>query len=105
MYDDFGGPGFDWNRNGRHDAFDDYIGMEFTGDSKNVSGKQKKTSGGIVIYDASKDSDGVAIFKALLVCTFCIGGIFLPASAGAGPLGMAMCMLGAVGLSIAVLKI
>jgi len=41
----------------------------------------------------------------LLVCTFCIGGIFLPASVGAGPLGMAMCMLGAVGLSIAVLKI
>lgn len=105
MYDNFGGPGFDWNGNGRHDAFDDYISMEFTGGSKNMAEKQKKKSGGIVIYDASKDSDGVAIFKALLVCVLCIGGVLLSMSASAGPLGMGICMMGSLILSLAVLKL
>ena len=105
MYDNFGGPGFDWNGNGKHDTFDNYMDIKAAGESKTATGSQKKSSGDIVIYDSTKDSDGVAIFKALLVCAFCLGGIFLPVSADAGPLGMAMCMLGAVGLSIAALKI
>jgi len=105
MYDNFGGSGFDWNGNGKQDSFDNYMDMKASGGAKTSARGQKKSSGGIVIYDTTKDSDGVAIFKALLVCVFCLGGIFLPVSADAGPLGMAICMLGAVGLSIAVLKI
>lgn len=108
MYDDFGGPGFDWNGNVRHDSFDSYMDMKAVDSSSH--NKINASNGNSldnrrVIYDSCKDSDGLALFKAILVCVFCLGGIFLPVSAGAGPLGMAMCMLGAVGLSIAVLKL
>jgi len=108
MYDDFGGPGFDWNGNGRHDSFDSYMDMKAADSSshnKTNSSNGNKPDNRRVIYDSRKDSDGIALFKAILVCVFCLGGIFLPVSAGAGSLGTAICMLGAVGLSIAVLKI
>lgn len=109
MYDDFGGPGFDWNGNGKQDLFDDYMNMKAAGSS----GSHNKTCSRIadsendkwVVYDSRKDSDGVAVFKLLLVCVFCIGGLLLPASANAGPVGMAIGMLGALALSFATLKL
>jgi len=105
MFDDFGGPGFDWNGNGKNDLFDNYMDMKVSCGDKDAAGNRKKRSGGIVIYDSRKDSDGVAIFKLLLVCVFCTGGMILPASVDAGPLGAAICMLGALVLSFAVLKL
>ena len=110
MYDNFGGSGFDWNGNGNADAFDQYVDIEISGSGVHTTSHANNNSHGKadecrVIYDSRKDSDGIAIFKALLVCVFCIGGVLLPASGNAGPGGTAICMLGALALSFAVLKI
>ena len=109
MYDGFGGPGFDWNGNGKQDSFDDYMNMKAAGSSGSHNKTCSKTAGSEkdkwVVYDSRKDSDGVAIFKLLLVCVFCIGGMLLPASVDAGSLGSAICILGALALSFATLKL
>ena len=115
MYDNFGGPGFDWSGNGRYDAFDDYMNMEAAGgsgagrgqgaaDGKGPRINQKKPSGGIVIYDSTKDSDGIALVKALTVCGLCILGFAVPVSVGMGDLGTILWMGGCIGLSVKVLK-
>lgn len=56
------------------------------------------------LYDASKDSNGVTIFKCLLVTALCIGGIALPVAADMGPLGTLFCIFGGLGLSVLILK-
>ena len=109
MFDDFGGPGFDWNGNGTKDSFDHYMDMKAAGSggggrSQGEASARKKSSGGIVIYDSSKDSDGVALVKALTVCCLCLGGMVLAVMSNTGDLGTALCLLGGPALSIIILK-
>ena len=108
MYDNFGGPGFDWNGNGGKDAFDHYMDMKAAegpaGKGMRPANPQKKTSGGIVLYDARKDSDGVALLKALAVCGLCIAGMAVPVMSGMGDLGTLVWLGGCIGLSIRILK-
>ena len=123
------GGGFDWNGNGKSDAFDNYMDMKVSGsDSSDSDGDESGTSasptsthkkssnstvnkelkgismGGKPLYDATKDSNGVTILKSLLVTALCIGGIALPVAADMGPLGTLLCIFGGLGLSILVLK-
>ena len=119
---------FDWNGNGKSDAFDNYMDMKVSGsdssDNDDESGANdssssscKKTSnttdnkelkgismGGKPLYDATKDSNGVTILKCLLVTALCIGGIILPVAANMGTLGTLLCIFGGLGLSILILK-
>ena len=123
------GGGFDWNGNGKSDAFDNYMDMKVSGsDSSDSDGNESGTSasptsthkkssnstvnkelkgismGGKPLYDATKDSNGVTILKSLLVTALCIGGIALPVAADMGPLGTLLCIFGGLGLSILILK-
>ena len=121
--------GFDWNGNGKSDAFDNYMDMKVSSsDSSDSDGNESGTSasptsthkkssnsneskelkgisiGGKPLYDATKDSNGVTILKSLLVTALCIGGIVLPVAADMGILGTLLCIFGAIGLSILILK-
>lgn len=118
--------GFDWNGNGKRDAFDNYVDMQIingdnssedaeeanpntknnTSYSKPTDNKELKgiSMGGKPLYDATKDSNGVTILKCLLVTALCIGGIALPVAADMGPLGTLLCIFGGLGLSILILK-
>lgn len=121
--------GFDWNGNGKSDAFDNYMDMKVSGsdssdsdgdesganDSSSSSCKKTRTTnenkelkgismGGKPLYDATKDSNGVTILKCLLVTALCIGGIALPVVADMGTLGTLLCIFGGLGLSILILK-
>ena len=123
------GGGFDWNGNGKSDAFDNYMDMKVSGSdssdndadesgtSANLTSTRKKSMnsnenkelkgismGGEPLYDATKDSNGVTILKSLLVTALCIGGIVLPVAADMGPLGTLLCIFGGLGLSILILK-
>ena len=123
------GGGFDWNGNGKSDAFDNYMDMKVSGgDSSDSDGDENGTNasptsthkksnnyneskelkgismGGKPFYDATKDSNGVTILKSLLVTALCIGGIVLPVAADMGILGTLLCIFGAIGLSILILK-
>ena len=123
------GGGFDWNGNGKSDAFDNYMDMKVGGsDSSDSDGDESETNssptsihkkssnsneskelkgismGGKPLYDATKDSNGVTILKSLFVTALCIGGIVLPVAADMGPLGTLLCIFGGVGLSILILK-
>ena len=120
---------FDWNGNGKSDAFDNYMDMKVGGSDRSDSdGDKSETNssptsihkkssnsneskelkgismGGKPLYDATKDSNGVTIFKSLLVTALCIGGIVLPVAADMGILGTLLCIFGAIGLSILILK-
>ena len=121
--------GFDWNGNGKRDAFDNYMDMKVSGsDSSDSDGEESGTNvssaspykksgnfnenkelkgismGGKPLYDATKDSNGVTILKSLLVTALCIGGIVLPVMAEMGTLGTLLCIFGGIGLSLLVLK-
>lgn len=121
--------GFDWNGNGKKDAFDNYMDMKVSGSASSDSdGEESGTSaspasihkkssksteskelrgismGGKSLYDATKDSNGVTILKCLLVTALCIGGIVLPVAADMGTLGTLLCIFGGLGLSILILK-
>lgn len=118
---------FDWNGNGKSDAFDNYMDMKISdcdssdGDESgtsasptlnhkksNNSNESKELKGmsmdGKPLYDATKDSNGVTILKCLLVTALCIGGIALPIAADMGTLGTLLCIFGGLGLSILILK-
>ena len=122
-------PGFDWNGNGKSDAFDNYMDMKVSGsDSSDNDDEESRTNasssssykksnntnesnelkgismGGKPLYDATKDSNGVTILKCLLVTALCIGGIALPVAADMGTLGTLLCIFGGLGLSILILK-
>ncbi|MBQ2891843.1 MAG: hypothetical protein IJE45_03010 [Bacilli bacterium] len=115
--------GFDWNKNGKRDNFDRFMDMkvmskvsEETEDNTNVqtisfSSKIKKEEklkgisiGGKKLYDASKDSNGMVIFKCLFVTILCFGGIAIPVIAEMETLGTLLCIFGGLGLSILILK-
>ena len=123
------GGGFDWNGNGKSDAFDNYMDMKVSGnDSSNSDSDESETStsststhkkssnsneskelkgismGGKPLYDATKDSNGVTILKSILVTALCIGGIVLPVAVDMGPIGTLLCIFGGLGLSILILK-
>ena len=104
MYDNFSGPGFDWNGNGKTDSFDHYMDMKAAASSKASAGSRTKSSGGIVIYDSTKDSDGVALLKALAVCGLCLVGMIVPVTSEMGDLGTLVWLGGCIGLSIRILK-
>ena len=120
---------FDWNGNGKTDAFDNYMDMKVSGsDSLDSDGEEIETNisstspykksgnaneskelkgistGGKPLYDATKDSNGVAILKSLLATALCIGSIVLPVAADMGTLGTLFCLFGGLGLSILILK-
>ena len=112
-----GGGGFDWNGNGKKDYFDRFMDMKVSGSSKSdntpKSSSNKKSDdeelkgismGGKPFYDATKDSNGVTIFKCLLTTILCIGGIVLPVVAEMGTLGTLLSIFGGLGLSILILK-
>ena len=118
--------GFDWNGNGKRDAFGNYVDMQIingdnssedaeeanpntknnTSYSKPIDNKELKgiSMGGKPLYDASKDSNGVTVLKCFLVTALCIGGIILPVATDMGTLGTLLCIFGGLGLSVLILK-
>ena len=60
--------------------------------------------GGKTIYNATKDSHGVTIFKSLLVIGLCIAGIAIPVCADMEGIAVALFPLGAVVLSALILN-
>ena len=112
-----GGKGFDWNGNGKKDNFDRFMDMKVSeeinsNNTPNSSTNQKKTNeelkgismGGKPLYDATKDSNGIIIFKCLLVTVLCLGGIIIPVMAEMEILGTLLCIFGGLGLSVLILK-
>ncbi len=112
-----GKKGFDWNGNGKKDAFDHFMDMkvseEINSDEElNFSTSKKKANeelkgisiGRKKLYDATKDSNGVIIFKCLLVTILCIGGMVIPVIAEMETLGALICIFSGLGLSILILK-
>lgn len=117
----FSGGMFDFNSDGKMDAFERAAEYQFLNDvvfaddlsrstrpsfSRNpsVSSAAGISMGGKVIYDATKDSNSGSIFKSLLVIGLCIAGIAIPVSVGMEGFALALFPLGAVGLSILILK-
>lgn len=121
------GTGFDWNGDGKSDAFDSFMDTKVSGsdssdgdeaeDTTNLTSaptykksedrEQKNTGismGGKPLYDATKDSSGVTILKCVLVTALCIGGIALPAATDMGVIGTLICVFCAIGLSVLFLK-
>ena len=118
--------GFDWNGNGKRDAFDSYVDMQIINgnnssddaEESNTNTKSNKTDskptdneelkgisvGGKPLYDASKDSNGITVLKCFLVTALCIGGIILPVATDMGTLGTLLCIFGGLGLSVLILK-
>ena len=117
--------GFDWNGDGKSDAFDTYMDMKVSGrDSSDSNGDESETNsthkkysnpnenkelkgisiGGKPLYDATKDRNGVTILKCLLVTALCVGGIALPVMAEMGTLGTLLSIFGGIGLSLLVFK-
>lgn len=105
--------GPDRNRNGEADIFDHIMNTEVMSDTDFTSAQKTKDDesringisiGGKQFYDADKDSSGMTIFKSFLVTALCIGGIVFPIWAGIDGLGLALCPLGAVALSVMILK-
>lgn len=105
----------DWNGNGRSDSFDQFMDMKLSSGtgSSGSSGSFKSGTGekptGIYIgrkllYDASKDSDGIVILKSLAVIVLCGGGMALPVAAELGTAGTLLSIFGGLGLSLLVLK-
>ena len=112
-----GGNGFDWNGNGKKDSFDHYMDMnvceKISSDDTPNSTTNKKNSneelkgisiGGKPLYDATKDSNAVIIFKCLLVTILCLGGIIFPVIVEMGTLGTLLCIFSGLGLSVLLLK-
>ena len=120
------GGGFDWNGNGKNDAFDNYMDMQVSSSNNSDNAQENGTNvgssckksintneskelkgismGGKPLYDATKDSNGITILKCLLVTVLCIGGIALPVAADMETFGTLLCIFGGVGLSILILK-
>lgn len=106
--------GPDWNENGKTDVFDHFMNMEVMNniETEPVESRPKKRNtpatgismGDKEIYDAKKDSDGMTIFKTFLVTALCIGGIVFPIWARIGGFVGAFFPLGAVVLSVLILK-
>jgi len=71
---------------------------------KNCSRASGITMGGKVIYDAQKDNNGVVIIKCILAVGLCIAGIFIPVAAEMDGIAVALFPLGAVGLSVLLLR-
>lgn len=120
------GFGFDWNGNGKMDSFDHYMNMKIinesnsdddlnkqkisksTNNSPSDSQSAKETPsiymGNKKIYDSTKDSNGITIFKSFLVTAICIAGILIPVIAEMEGLPVALFPLGAVLISVLILK-
>lgn len=115
--------GHDWNGNGKTDAFDHYMNMKIIAASSkdnasgNAPGNSTKTTGGNEkpeaagismfgkpMYDATKDSSGMTILKSLLVVGLCIAGIAIPVAGEMEGLAVALFPLGAVGLSVLIMR-
>ena len=115
--------GPDWNRNGKTDAFDHYMNMKVMeaaskdSASGSTSGNTPKTTGsneksevkgismfGKPMYDATKDSNGMIILKSLIAVGLCIAGIAIPVVAEMEGIAVALFPLGAVGLSVLIMK-
>lgn len=123
----FSGGMFDFNSDGKTDAFERAVEYQFLNDvvfaddgtsededsdSDNLSRSTNPSAssaagismGGKVIYDATKDSNGGSILKSLLVIGLCIAGIAIPVFASMEGFVLALFPLGAVGLSVLILK-
>lgn len=113
--------GIDWNGNGQTDALDSYVDMEIsesdrtespsTGGGAGHPAKQTKAKeikgismGGVPVYDSSKDSAALVIFKSIVVVVLCICGIAVPIAADLGTGGTLLCLFAAIGLSILALR-
>lgn len=91
--------GFDWNGNGKTDAFDRYMEMKVTQNGKkeeNLPKKEEKTGN-----TGGKDN---TLAKSLLTVLFCLGGIVLPVAAQMEGIFVALCPLAGVGLSMLIWK-
>lgn len=110
---------FDWNNNDHHDFFDSFMDMKVMDDvNKKASASALNSNddndgddkgnvlafGKFVIYDPSKDSDGVVAAKSLTVAVLCLAGIFLPAFLGLDGIAVPLCILAGVVSSLAILK-
>lgn len=121
--------GFDWNGNGKRDAFDSYMDMKVSSDNDSSSANEDSDSDSFTyygktsaptgnkaqkpndqkpndpkpMYDSTKDSDALVTFKCFLTVVLCLGGIILPALADMGLIATLLCLFGGVGLSILIL--
>lgn len=109
-----GNSGFDWNRNGKADAFDHFMTMKVAtklplSAEGFVHKKKGSQANGIaicrkIIYDAKKDSNGVVILKSIFVISLCVAGIFIPVITEMEGIAVVLFPLGAVGASVLMLR-
>ena len=101
-------PGFDWNGNNQTDSFDSFMDMEVIDDETSSSGyfsprKNQKNSKGKTLYDSTKDTTEITLFKCIIVLGLCLGAFALSFLIEGG-LFAGILSLAAVWLSIKVLK-
>lgn len=96
------------NNHNEYHKYKSTTGSSNTGHSGGSNYREEELKGisigGKQIYDATKDSNGMIIFKCLLVTLLCIGGIAIPVIAEMGQLATIICIFAGLGLSILVLK-
>ena len=74
----------------------EYTNNDFSQDTKHNSGK--------VLYDSSKDGDGMAILKSFTAVILCIIGFIAPIVLELEGVAVAMCLLGVAAMAILILK-
>lgn len=93
-----GNGGFDWNNNGKRDAFDSYMDKKIINSNSGDSNEFRPQNNQL------DNNNGIVILKCLLVVLLCIGGMILPIILDMSKLGTLLCCSSAVGLSIFILK-
>lgn len=96
-------PGFDWNGNGKRDAFDRFMDMKVMSEVSKKSNEasastQKKTTSMNNINSQPREnqqSNGLVIFKSLLAIGLVVGAFVACLSGEMGKLGMGLLLIGA----------
>ena len=107
----------DWNNNGERDAFDAFVDMQIVDEMSKIDAKNKNKSddeekreitgismGGKILYDATKDSDGMVILKSFSAIAILIASLAIPVKASMEGLGVCLCMFTGIGIALAILK-
>ena len=124
----------DWNRNGKRDLFDTMVDIKICEDinkkvnkavenidkekvnsninSQNINSNNNTeeeslkgiSMGGKVLYDATKDSDGIIALKCFGATAILIAGFVFPISVGVGKLGMILSIFSSIGVAMLLLK-
>lgn len=95
---------FDWNGNGKKDAFDEYMNMKVSGMTEDNSKSKVQSNSNKPTNNDANDSNGTIIFKSIVATLICVGGIALSVAIELGTLGSLIILSCAIVISLIILK-